>query len=121
MSIPSHLIELARESNILNIAQQRGATLKRVTSTEWAGPCPVCNGRDRFAISTSKRVFNCRGCGAPATSSRSSYTSTAATSERRSKACREGHRRPPAPAETGGSTDSGGHDRDRPASPHARQ
>jgi putative DNA primase/helicase len=31
-------------------------------SVEWAGPCPVCGGDDRFSINTRKQVFNCRGC-----------------------------------------------------------
>jgi len=30
------------------------------------GPCPVCGGTDRFAVSIKKQVFNCRGCGAKA-------------------------------------------------------
>ena len=29
---------------------------------ERCGPCPVCGGDDRFTISTSKQVFNCRVC-----------------------------------------------------------
>jgi phage/plasmid primase-like uncharacterized protein len=28
------------------------------------GPCPVCGGNDRIAVSLKKQVFNCRGCGA---------------------------------------------------------
>ena len=28
-----------------------------------AGPCPVCGGKDRFAIHTKKNTFNCRRCG----------------------------------------------------------
>ncbi|WP_196258583.1 DUF7146 domain-containing protein [Pelagibacterium limicola] len=28
-----------------------------------AGPCPVCGGKDRFAIHTGKNTFNCRRCG----------------------------------------------------------
>lgn len=38
------------------------ASLKRV-SGELVGPCPVCGGRDRFAVSLRKGVFNCRGSG----------------------------------------------------------
>jgi phage/plasmid primase-like uncharacterized protein len=26
------------------------------------GPCPKCGGTDRFAINTSKQIWNCRGC-----------------------------------------------------------
>lgn len=28
-----------------------------------AGPCPVCHGKDRFAISRIKGAWNCRSCG----------------------------------------------------------
>jgi len=28
-----------------------------------AGPCPVCHGKDRFAISSIKGAWNCRNCG----------------------------------------------------------
>jgi len=28
-----------------------------------AGPCPVCHGKDRFAISCIKGAWNCRNCG----------------------------------------------------------
>jgi len=31
-------------------------------STVSAGPCPVCEGTDRFSINTRKQVWNCRGC-----------------------------------------------------------
>ncbi len=33
-------------------------------ATERMGPCPVCNGRDGFAINTTKNVWNCRKGGA---------------------------------------------------------
>lgn len=39
-----------------------GAKLRRVTAHEYVGPCPKCGGRDRFAINTSRGLFNCRGC-----------------------------------------------------------
>ncbi|MGO9428338.1 toprim domain-containing protein [Rhodoblastus sp.] len=57
------LVQRARESDILAIARE-WTTLKRVSSTEFAGPCPRCGGRDRFSINTRKQLFNCRGCGA---------------------------------------------------------
>ena len=53
----------ARESNILEIAGELGARLKRVTATEHVGPCPICGGTDRFSVNTKDRVFNCRGAG----------------------------------------------------------
>jgi hypothetical protein len=46
-----------------DIACRVGAKLKRVTSTEWAVPCPACGGVDRFSINMKRRVFNCRGFG----------------------------------------------------------
>jgi DNA primase len=62
MMIPAHLVEIARAADILAVAQ-RYAALKRVATNEWAGPCPVCGGRDRFSVNMRKRLFNCRGGG----------------------------------------------------------
>jgi hypothetical protein len=56
-------IERARQADILEVAW-RYVALKRVSASEWAGPCPACRGRDRFSVNTRKQVFNCRGCGA---------------------------------------------------------
>jgi hypothetical protein len=53
---------LARNAEILVVAEHLGARLKKVGG-EWVGPCPRCGGRDRFAINPRKRLFNCRGCG----------------------------------------------------------
>jgi hypothetical protein len=53
-------IETARARDIHDIAVQFGCQLKR-EGHEWVGPCPVCGGRDRFAVNQHKRVFNCRG------------------------------------------------------------
>jgi hypothetical protein len=56
-------IERARQVDILNVAERQfGAKLRKVTPTEWVGPCPKCGGTDRFSINTSKQIFNCRGC-----------------------------------------------------------
>jgi Toprim domain/CHC2 zinc finger len=30
--------------------------------SEWAGPCPVCGGTDRFSVNTRRQIWNCRGC-----------------------------------------------------------
>jgi phage/plasmid primase-like uncharacterized protein len=57
----SHWIETARQRDIREVAMQVGAVLERQGAAEWVGPCPACGGRDRFAVNTSKRVFNCRG------------------------------------------------------------
>jgi hypothetical protein len=40
----------------------RLTTLKKAGRAEWCGPCPVCGGRDRFAINIEKGLWNCRGC-----------------------------------------------------------
>ena len=53
---------LARNAEILVVAQRLGARLKK-SGAEWVGPCPRCGGRDRFAVNPRKRLFNCRGCG----------------------------------------------------------
>jgi hypothetical protein len=45
------------------VAHRGGLGLKRHGS-ELIGGCPRCSGSDRFAISITKQVFNCRGCGA---------------------------------------------------------
>jgi hypothetical protein len=57
------LLDQAKQADILEAASRR-TTLKRVTAVEYAGPCPVCGGRDRLGVNTRKQVFNCRGCGA---------------------------------------------------------
>jgi phage/plasmid primase-like uncharacterized protein len=54
-------LERARQADVLEVAERLGAQLKKVGS-EWVGPCPRCGGRDRFAVSARKRLFNCRGC-----------------------------------------------------------
>lgn len=55
--------ERAASCDILQEAVARGAKLKR-TGREWFGPCPECDGRDRFSINVQKRVFICRGAAA---------------------------------------------------------
>jgi hypothetical protein len=56
----THWIETARARDIHDVAIQFGCQLKR-EGHEWVGPCPVCGGKDRFAVNQHKRVFNCRG------------------------------------------------------------
>jgi hypothetical protein len=63
LTISSDLISDARDTDILGAARRVGAQLKRITATEWAGPCPNCGGTDRFAVNTKRQVFNCRGFG----------------------------------------------------------
>jgi Toprim domain/CHC2 zinc finger len=49
--------------DILGTARLLGATLKKVSASEFAGPCPRCGGTDRFAVNLRKQIWNCRGCG----------------------------------------------------------
>ncbi len=55
-------IDQARSTDIMEITAQIGAQLRR-SGGEWVGPCPRCNGTDRFAVKPSEQVFNCRGAG----------------------------------------------------------
>jgi CHC2 zinc finger len=55
-------IAVARTRDIHDVAVEHGAHLKR-EGHEWIGPCPICGGRDRFAVNQQKRIFNCRGAG----------------------------------------------------------
>ena len=61
--IAAALIERARDADLLATAVTLGATcLKRASAAEWAGPCIVCGGIDRFAINVKKRLWSCRAC-----------------------------------------------------------
>lgn len=53
-------LDEARSTDILEVATRIGARLKR-SGGEWVGPCPRCNGTDRFAVNAVEQVFNCRG------------------------------------------------------------
>jgi phage/plasmid primase-like uncharacterized protein len=55
------LIERARQVDMVALAQHHDAKLVK-SSAEFVGPCPICGGRDRFAINTKKRNWYCRGC-----------------------------------------------------------
>lgn len=48
--------------NLLQLAQNRIADLKKKTANEWAGPCPECGGTDRFLVWTHRQAWHCRGC-----------------------------------------------------------
>ena len=63
--VSSHKVALerARDADILAVAERLGTKLKRTGASEWAGPCPVCGGKDRFGVNIKKQVWNCRGCG----------------------------------------------------------
>lgn len=53
-------IEEARGVTVTDAAEMIGLPLKAVN---YAGPCPVCGGHDRFSVSPSRQAWNCRGCG----------------------------------------------------------
>jgi phage/plasmid primase-like uncharacterized protein len=52
---------LAKSRSVSNEATRRGLQLKR-SGPDLSGPCPVCGGRDRFWINTSKNSWGCRQC-----------------------------------------------------------
>src|SRR5258708_5777702 len=54
-------IAQARAFRIEDEIARRGIKLNG-RGPERCGPCPKCGGTDRFAINTSKQVWNCRGC-----------------------------------------------------------
>jgi putative DNA primase/helicase len=62
-AIPQDLIDRAKAVDILAVAQQYGARLKKVGVAEFAGPCPVCRaGKDRFFLNAKRGLWGCRGC-----------------------------------------------------------
>jgi hypothetical protein len=60
--IPEDAIRRARDNDIGTTATHLGAVLRKATTTERVGPCPVCGGTDRFSINTKKQTWHCRGC-----------------------------------------------------------
>jgi hypothetical protein len=52
----------ARAISIEREIERRGIKLRKKGLFEQVGPCPKCGGDDRFSISTSKNLWNCRGC-----------------------------------------------------------
>ena len=54
----------AKAADIAAFAAKRNLGLKRdgKGGKYLVGPCPRCGGSDKFAISTTKSLFNCRGC-----------------------------------------------------------
>jgi hypothetical protein len=58
------LIHRARRVSLLALAERR-TSLKRVAVTgggEYAGPCPLCGGRDRFRVQAGLGRWLCRRC-----------------------------------------------------------
>jgi hypothetical protein len=56
MSNLDALIDQARAADILDVAHRLGAYLKRIRTSEWAGPCPACGGTDRFSVNTKRAM-----------------------------------------------------------------
>jgi hypothetical protein len=54
-------IAIARAVRVAHEIHRRGIKLRR-QGRELVGPCPVCGGRDRFAVHTVKNTFVCRRC-----------------------------------------------------------
>jgi hypothetical protein len=63
MSGARDLFERARRVPIAAELARRGAYKLRRSGAELIGACPKCDGTDRFGVSLTKHVFNCRGCG----------------------------------------------------------
>lgn len=55
-------IQAARAIPVAEAIGAHAGSLKR-QGRELVGACPVCGGRDRFAIQTVRNIWNCRGCG----------------------------------------------------------
>ena len=53
-------IDRARSARLGETAE-RVLNLRLPRAGEYAGPCPACNGVDRFSINDKKGVWNCRG------------------------------------------------------------
>lgn len=52
----------ADQADLLETAVRHGAHLKRV-GREHIGPCPFCQGHDRFSVNTVRHKWNCRSHG----------------------------------------------------------
>lgn len=57
--IDETIVEMARRTNLIELAKQH-TTLSRESSTEWSGPCVICQGVDRFHVRAD--AFFCRKC-----------------------------------------------------------
>lgn len=47
---------------VLDLAERDGVTLRKEGPGEWAGPCPLCGGDDRFHVTKGGYQFFCRTC-----------------------------------------------------------
>jgi phage/plasmid primase-like uncharacterized protein len=59
--IAADVLDTARFVRIEDELSRRGIKLSAGIA-ERCGPCPVCGGKDRFAINVKKQFWNCRGC-----------------------------------------------------------
>lgn len=57
--IESTVVEMARQTNLINLVGN-SIELRRESAQEWSGPCPVCQGNDRFHVKADG--FFCRRC-----------------------------------------------------------
>ncbi len=48
--------------NIIEFLQSEGITLRAKNQSEYASPCPVCGGNDRFQSWPDRNRWYCRGC-----------------------------------------------------------
>ncbi len=55
-------VQDARDVSVMALIDRRGIKLRKA-GTEYAGPCPVCGGDDRFGVNPRKDVWLCRGSG----------------------------------------------------------
>lgn len=59
---PDPRLDLVRAMSMREIVDRLPLENLRREGRELVGPCPVCGGRDRFAINIDRGVFNCRVC-----------------------------------------------------------
>lgn len=60
--IDPFLIQQAKQTDLIALA---GVALKKVATSgggEYAGPCPMCGGRDRFRVQAARGLWLCRKC-----------------------------------------------------------
>lgn len=57
--IDATVVELAKRTNLIELVGS-DIELRRESSHEWSGPCPVCQGTDRFHVKADG--FFCRQC-----------------------------------------------------------
>lgn len=58
-----HRLDLAKSLPISEVIDRIGIAGLKHQGCEMVGPCPLCGGRDRFAVHLRSGVFNCRKCG----------------------------------------------------------